>query len=69
MRHISQRIYTQRPKRRKLTKRFLLFLAVVSAITIGAFSFARVFPKEALAADGGELPQRWEAQEIGRAHV
>ncbi|BDF59434.1 hypothetical protein CE91St36_22510 [Christensenellaceae bacterium] len=66
MRHISQRIYTQRPKRRKLTKRFLLFLAVVSAITIGAFSFARVFPKEALAADGGELPQRWEAQVLAQ---
>lgn len=59
MRYISQKPYGQRPKRRRLTKRFFLFIVMVSVILAGAFSLVRIFPVAISKAggDGEVLPE------------
>lgn len=53
MRNVTQMAYTQRPRHRRITKRFFLFMAVTLIVASALFLLSRAFPVEiSRAADG-----------------
>lgn len=64
MRYISQATYAQRPRHRRVTKRFLLFITIALIAAAGLFLVSRAFPIEISRAADGQMAQHGDVKGV-----